>query len=146
MNLPLTRNLLVATCFLHSYLITEVWDVLHCFFFKKLRTLTYRSFISSGANMRALEFVFLTVCSKHTVLGSDVPSLEDKDFSAVDSEASIFIFSIFGDFLMPIELGFNNLTFGMLIRFLGSASCSLSAFLNKSFDYGNTGIIFPGSF
>lgn len=82
--------------------------------------------------MRAPVSVFLTVCSKHTVLGSDVPSLEDIDFSAVDSEAtSIFIFSIFGDFLMPIEFGFSNLTFGMLRSFLGSASCSLIAFLNK---------------
>ena len=100
----------------------------------------YRSFISSGALIRASELEFLTVVSENTVLGSHVPSLhEDKDFSAVDSKAIIFIFSFLGDFLMPMEFRFSVLTLGMVMSFSGNACCSLSAFLSKNFDYGNNG-------
>jgi hypothetical protein len=138
MNLPFTLNLLVATYFLHSYLITEVWDVFECFFYRNLRTFMYLSFISSGALKSASEHVFLTVVSSSTVFGSHVPSLhEDIDFSAVDSSTLILIFSILGSFLIPIELGFSVRGLGKLTSFLGNICCTVSYFLRRFYDYGN---------
>jgi len=84
----------------------------------------------------------LTVCSEITVLGSHVPSLEDIDLSSVDSNAINLVLAIFGDFLIPTELGCIIRGLGMLRSFLGIRGAALSALYNLYFGWGNVGIIF----
>ena len=147
MNLPLTLSLLVATCFLHSYLITDVWQVLPCFLNRYARTLEYRYFISLGASSSAFsreECLFEHWLS--SVLGSLVPSFEENDLSSVDSCRSIttnyFGLSIFGDFLILYEFWWTSLGLGHIRVFLGLTG-SLNVFLNSVTDIGKVGIIFP---